>query len=71
MCTFCSTVFLERLKAVNLTFDDLRFGEPPDDDATDAEIDQWNARAARAYKGRFLLVRLRKERRRFSQRARE
>ena len=71
MCTFCSTVFHERLTEAGLTFDDLNFGEAPDDDATDEEIDEWNENADRAYKGRFMLVRLRKERRRYSQRARE
>lgn len=71
MCTFCSTVFQERLTAAGLTFDDLNFGDVPDDDASDEELDEWNETADRAYKGRFMLVRLRKERRRYSQRARQ
>jgi hypothetical protein len=71
MCTHCSTAFAEKLAAANLSFDDLKFGTPPDDDAPSEELEAWNERSARAYQARFLLVRLRKARRRYSVRAKK
>jgi hypothetical protein len=68
MCTHCSTVFLEELTAAGLTTDDLKFGTPPDASEPFHILDAWNDKVDRAYKGRFLLQRLRKSRRKFTKR---
>ena len=68
MCEHCSSAFAEQLASKNLSFEDLKFGAPPDGDAPSEVLDAWNKRSARAYQARFLLVRLRKSRRRYSAR---
>ena len=69
MCSHCSSAFAEELASKGLGFEDLKFGTPPEGDAPAHELEAWNQKSARAYEARFLLVRLRKSRRRYSARA--